>query len=73
MLTHEEILEHINKGRYVAANVAIRERIRATGVLPKVVDAAMYYAYERGHSAGEGEVARMAFNLMSEVFEAGGR
>jgi len=52
------------------AYVEIKERILKAGASKKQADAAMYYAYERGHSCGEQETLRIALNLCSEVFEA---
>lgn len=72
-LSNEQIHELINCGNQIAhgeASNAIRSRILKTGVTVKQANAAMYYAYERGHSAGYDEVLRMALNLCSEVFEA---
>jgi hypothetical protein len=70
MLTNQEIHDLINNERYEEADNAIRERLAATGVRDKVASAAMFYAYEHGHSAGEDETLRIALNLVTDVFEA---
>jgi len=66
----EGIRKAIDEKKYGAALFSIRSRIRKTGVSDRVADAAMYYAYDRGHSAGEDEVCNMSLNLLHEVFEA---
>lgn len=69
-MDNEQILGLVNAGKLDEASQAIRDRLAATGARPAVVSAAMYYCYERGHSAGQDEVLRLAFNLLTEVFEA---
>jgi hypothetical protein len=74
----DEIYALINKvesdrsddASYQAAHDAIKARIVAAGANEKQASAAMYYAYEHGHSSGYGEVLRIAFNLLTEVFDA---
>jgi hypothetical protein len=65
-----DLINSQNLDAHGYAHVEIKERIMKTGVNKKQADAAMYYAYEHGHSAGEDEVLRIALNLCSEVFEA---
>lgn len=55
---------------YRIAYAEIKNRILATSVTNKVADAAMYYGYEHGHSAGQGESLRIALTLCNDVFEA---
>lgn len=64
------IRKAMREKRYDNALSAIRARIRKTGVSDKVANAAMYYAYEQGHSCGEYEVCNIAYNMLIEVFEA---
>lgn len=59
-------------GEFEQANKGILDRMIATGITKVQAQNAMYYAYQRGHSAGEHEVCLMAFNLLLEVFEAKG-
>lgn len=65
-----DLINSDNEDAMAEAARAIQSRIFATGVTSKQAAAAMHYAYERGHSAGYGEVLRMALNLCTDVFEA---